>query len=78
MKPRRPSGARVWADPGGVAPAIDCKLIDVSDQGARVAPMYGGELPDEFSLELDPTRSLGDAKVVWRQGGAVGVQLKKP
>ncbi|MGO9742725.1 MAG: hypothetical protein ACLPN5_14685 [Roseiarcus sp.] len=75
-KPRRSSSARVWADPGGVVPAIDCKLVDVSDRGAKVAPMHGRELPEQFSLELEPTRSLGEAKVVWREGSVVGVQLK--
>ena len=71
---RRASGARVWADPGGVAPVIDCRIVDISDAGAQIAPLRGA-LPDEFLLQHETQRTLGDAKVVWRRGDAVGVKI---
>jgi hypothetical protein len=76
-KPRRASGARVWADPGGVLPAVDCKIIDISEEGAQVAPLSGNPLPDKFLLQMEPTRILGEADVVWREGARVGVRFSK-
>ena len=76
-KPRRASGARVWADPGGVLPAIDCQIVDISEDGAQVAPLNGGPLPDKFVLQVEPTRILGEADVVWREGARVGVHFAK-
>ena len=69
---------RAWADPGGVAPVVDCVILDVSEDGAHVAAARGGELPDSFQLQLDMTNPVGDAQVVWRNDSAVGVKLAKP
>ncbi len=77
-KARRPARQRVWADPGGIAPVVDCLIVDVSEDGASVAPLQGAELPDAFHLQIDATNRLGDAEVVWRRGSAVGVKLTKP
>ena len=74
---RRPAHVRAWADPGGVAPVVDCLIVDISDEGASVAPIVGSDLPDAFRLQLDASRVVGDANVVWRRGRAVGVTLTK-
>ncbi|MGO9772067.1 MAG: PilZ domain-containing protein [Roseiarcus sp.] len=75
---RRPARQRVWADPGGIAPVVDCLIVDVSEEGAGVAPLQGAELPDAFHLQVDAANAIGDAEVVWRKGSAVGVRLAKP
>ncbi len=75
---RRPARVRAWADPGGVAPVVDCQIVDVSEDGASVAPLHGGELPDAFHLQVDRANPIGEAEVVWRKGSAVGVKLAKP
>lgn len=74
---RRPSRARVWADPGGVAPVVDCVIVDISEEGAAVTAVAGAELPDAFQLQVDSSTPLGQAEVVWRRGNAVGVKLAK-
>jgi hypothetical protein len=76
-RPRRASGVRVWADPGGVLPAVDCRIVDITEEGAQVASMNGDTLPDKFLLQIETTRSLGEADVVWREGGRVGVLFQK-
>lgn len=76
-KPRRNSGARVWADPGGILPVIDCKIIDISEDGAQVAALNGRPLPEKFMLQHEATRIVGEAHVVWRNGPLVGVKLIK-
>ena len=75
---RRPTRLRAWADPGGVAPVADCLVLDLSEGGANVMAVGGGDLPDAFQLQLDMKRSMGQAEVRWRKGVAVGVALEKP
>jgi hypothetical protein len=79
-KSRRPVSLRVWADPGGVKPVVDCKVINMSDDGARVAPVKGEELPDQFSMQVETARVVGEARVVWREPQSVGVEFadRKP
>ena len=76
ISPRRPSGAHVWADPGGVLPAIDCRIVNISETGAQIASVHGQPLPERFQLQIEPTRALGEAEVVWRHGAGAGVRLK--
>ncbi len=76
-KPRKSSGSRVWADPGGVLPVIDCKILDISDEGAHVAALNGRPLPEKFILQHEAQRILGEAHVIWRNGVSVGVKLIK-
>ncbi len=66
-----------WADPGGVLPVIDCKILDLSDSGARVALPSGVELPDVFQLQIDSSRIIGAAEVVWREQHQVGVKFRR-
>ena len=75
---RRATRQRAWADPGGTAPVIDCVIVDVSEEGARVTPLQGAELPDAFRLQLDTAYAVGEAQVVWRTGATVGVKLARP
>jgi PilZ domain-containing protein len=75
--PRRPARGRVWADPGGLAPVVDCVVVDISEGGASLAAVAGTELPDAFRLQIDASQTLGEAEVVWRRGHAVGVKLAK-
>ena len=75
--PRRRARMRAWADPGGVAPVVDCIVLDVSEGGANVIAVNGADLPDAFELQLDAHRSMGKAQVAWRSGVAVGVRLDK-
>jgi hypothetical protein len=77
-KTRRAVRTRVWADPGGTAPVVDCMILDVSEGGAKVVGLNGAELPDTFRLQIDTASAVGEAEVVWRKGGAVGVRLAKP
>jgi hypothetical protein len=75
--PRRRARMRAWADPGGVAPVVDCVVLDVSEGGASVVSVTGADLPDAFELQLDAHRTMGKAQVAWRSGAAVGVKLDK-
>ncbi len=75
LRDRRKINSPAWADPGGVLPVIDCKIIDLSDDGARIAVKGDMELPDLFALQIDNSRILGEARVIWRTENIVGVKL---
>jgi hypothetical protein len=77
VKGRRHVNSPAWADPGGVLPVIDCKILDLSETGARVAMPSGVELPDVFQLQIDSSRILGAAEVVWRESHQVGVRFRR-
>ena len=74
---RRATRVRAWADPGGIAPVVDCVIVDVSEDGASVVSVTGVDLPDSFELQLDARSKMGRAEVAWREGAAVGVRLDK-
>ena len=74
-KPRKSSGSQVWADPGGVLPVVDCKILDISEDGAQVAALNGRPLPESFILQHEAQRILGEAHVMWRNGASVGVKI---
>ena len=67
-----------WADPGGTAPVVDCMIVDLSPEGACVASVDGAPLPDNFTLQLDLTKEVGAASVMWRADSGVGVKFGKP
>jgi hypothetical protein len=78
-KDRKIQNIRAWADPGGVLPVVDCQILDISDGGAQVRPVkIDVEMPDAFTLQIDPSRSLGEVNVVWRGERSVGVKFAKP
>ncbi len=72
---RRNVNVPAWADPGGVWPVIDCRIIDLTKEGARVSSATGHDLPDVFQLRADSTRVIGTVEVVWRQANQVGVRF---
>lgn len=72
---RYKSLAIAWADPGGVAPAIACRIIDISGTGAKLAHNPDAQLPDEFVLHTGHVKHY--AKIVWRKTNQVGVEFEK-
>jgi PilZ domain len=77
-KPRKPARIKAWADPGGAAAPVDCVIVDISEDGARVASVSGDPIPDAFSLQLDQKTEVAEAAVMWRAQNAVGVKFVKP
>jgi hypothetical protein len=77
IRPRRLENTRAWADPGGILPVVDCKIIDISEGGAQVEPINKVEMPDSFVLQIDASRNLGRVDVVWRGPRSVGVRFVK-
>ena len=78
LEARKPTRIRAWADPGGVAPVVDCVIVDVSNEGARVASVKGSPFPNTFTLTEDSKSEMGAATVIWRAGNEVGVKFERP
>lgn len=72
---RQKAVADAWADPGGMEPAIPCKLLDISSIGAKLAIDAGAVLPDSFVLHAGGTKT--SARVIWRRQNQVGVEFEK-
>jgi hypothetical protein len=37
---------RAWADRGGASPAVDCVIVDMSEDGARIVSVIGAPFQD--------------------------------
>jgi len=72
---RQKAYSEAWADPGGVEPAIPCKVIDISHAGAKLECPPGVSLPAEFTLHVGNTKYA--ARVIWRRQAQIGVELEK-
>jgi hypothetical protein len=72
---RQKAFAEAWADPGGMAPAIPCKVLDISGTGAKIAYSSDDALPDVFVLHTGRTKR--SAKVMWRSQNQVGVEFRR-
>ena len=64
--------AEVWADPGGTALAIACKVLDISKTGAKLTELDAA-LPDDFVLHSAGAKYK--AHVVWRRQKQLGVEF---
>lgn len=65
--------AEAWADPGGMEPAIPCKVIDISGGGAKLDCQ--ATLPERFTLHVGAAKHA--AHVIWRRQTQVGVEFEK-
>lgn len=63
--------------PNDGAEVIFGVLINLSKSGARLRPMVGKDIPDEFDLELEAGLRV-PCKVVYRNDGAIGVKFILP
>jgi hypothetical protein len=71
---RKPTRISAWGDPDGAAPAIDCLIIDLSDDGAQLVSVTGAPLPDKFTLQVARCE-IAKASIVWRTDRSVGVKF---
>ena len=56
--------------------AVECQVMDISANGAKIIPAMPSQVPDRFELAF----TKGDDKhrsceVVWRRGKMIGVQF---
>ncbi len=64
-----------WGDPGGTATPMVCKVLDFSNDGAKLTIQCESGLPDLFFVRIGGVEHA--ARVVWRSGQRLGVEFQK-
>jgi len=67
-----------WIDIGNGAALRDCTVLDVSDDGARIAIAAPSELPRQFYLVLSKNGTRRRCRLVWRSAQEVGLAYLEP
>jgi hypothetical protein len=68
-----------WIDTGGGTPLLDCTVLDVSDEGARITVACPAALPRVFYLVYSKqTLRRRRCRLVWRVDGEIGVNYLGP
>ena len=71
---RKPIERFVWIDLGDGAPVTQCRLSNMSDNGAKLILPSPRELPANFILHLSKDgRVARKCRMVWNSGKDVGV-----
>src|SRR5262245_60098347 len=69
--------AKLAAAPG--QPMRDCKVLDISEEGARIAIGGADRLPSDFILLLTPSGCpQRRCHMIWRTPTHVGVEFERP
>ncbi|MEL7489382.1 MAG: hypothetical protein AAGJ73_01580 [Pseudomonadota bacterium] len=58
---------------GKYYPTIDCKLCDISENGARLQFDHPTILPTHFRLRIVKSKEIKSARTIWRADRSVGV-----
>lgn len=54
----------------------DCRIVDISESGARLVVSSTTQLPRRFSIAF-PSSSSRPCELIWRNGTMVGVKFLK-
>jgi hypothetical protein len=79
-KPRLKREARrrrhqwAWVTLEGNATVHDCRVLDVSQNGAKVVTDMAAEIGARFGLALVPYRPR-QCEIVWRRGRTLGIKF---
>jgi hypothetical protein len=69
-------GAKIVAPDGSWG--RDCRVVDVSNDGARLAIDAPADLPRDFMLALSERGRARRCRVVWTTDGEIGVKFERP
>jgi hypothetical protein len=76
---RRPVNAPAWMEIGNDARLRRCRLVDISENGARLIVENIENTPDSFNLLLSRFgRPNYRCSVVWKRDNEVGVEFLAP
>lgn len=56
--------------------SLDCRIRDISDEGACLRADSVHDAPDLFRLEIPARNALVEARVRWRRSGHIGVAFE--
>ena len=64
----------VWVTLGGEATVHECRVFDVSQNGAKIVIDVGAEMGSRFGLALVPNHPR-QCEIVWCRGGTLGIKF---
>ena len=74
--PRTEVNCPVWIDFGDGSPLLQCKAVNLSRTGAKLAVNTRTPLPDQFVVRFTPNGDIAMVcKTVWSREGATGVRF---
>lgn len=59
----------------GPGRSLECRTVDLSQSGARLALARAALLPQTFEVQVPSRRLRRPARLVWRVGEEIGVQF---
>jgi hypothetical protein len=72
--PRSEVNCPAWIDFGDGSPLLDCKAVNLSRTGAKLAVTPKQHLPDKFTVRFTPDGAIAImCKVIWAKEIYVGV-----
>ena len=73
---RRRRYQSAWIVPDGTYDRSECRLTNISRDGAQIVIAAAAEIPKHFALALVPNASQKrSCEVVWRKGQTVGIRF---
>ena len=58
------------------ADSIDCAILELSEEGARILVVDPAEIPQNFVLKIDRTQATYICQRVWTQGSRIGLSCR--
>jgi hypothetical protein len=71
---RRQRHQRAWITPDGEVTVRQCRVLDVSQYGAKIVIDVGAEIGARFGLAFVPNHPR-QCEIVWRRGRTLGIKF---
>jgi hypothetical protein len=73
--PRRNVNTMGWLRLGGSFATAECKIVDVSTAGVRLAIPFASKLPETFTVFFSKRAQGHQVRVIWRRGNQIGAKF---
>jgi hypothetical protein len=75
LSPRRNLNAACWLRLDGSFAIKECRVVDVSLAGVRLAIPFAGKLPQTFTVLFSKNAQGHRVRVIWRRGNQIGAKF---
>jgi hypothetical protein len=75
QSPRRNLDATGWIRLDGGFAARECKIVDISTTGVRLAIPFAGRIPETFTLLLSKHAHGHRVRMIWRRANQIGAKF---
>jgi hypothetical protein len=75
LSPRRSLNTAAWIRLDGSFVARECRVVDVSVAGVRLAIPFAGKLPETFTILFSKQAVGHRVRIVWRRANQIGAKF---